>query len=382
IDCGNALDPRTQGPRNQCGGFGDGYWTHAYDPSGPNAIADGRSIRTVPEAWDTASPVAMSPPIWGIRRQSGNNLVYDQVYNDTSLDPQITLRYRPTDNISLYAKWARAFKGGGADISTASLPADLDAFPLLPEKAQNWELGAKGTLLDGRANFNITAFQINIKNLQLATSVPQGLETQSSVTTNAGEQRTRGIEFDSRWAATDRLTLGIAGAIMDGKMVSYPGAGCNDTEFELADLGNACISEAEALADPDGFPEGTIDRTGAEAPRTPKYKIITDLDYWYPITDNLKGTFNTRVSFIEEYIYEVEEFSEIVKYPDRTVMNLRFGLADMEDKWSVQLWGRNLLDAGFKYFPEFDLLADGREDKEVSQRHWFSYGINFSYSFR
>jgi outer membrane receptor protein involved in Fe transport len=387
IDCSDLTDPRTQGVRNQCGQFAGmaGYWTHAYNPERTgrgikSAIFDERAGRTVPEAWDLQSPIALSPPIHNIRRQDGNNLVYDRVYNDSSLDPQVTLRYRPTDNISMYAKWARAFKGGGADISTASLPADLDAFPLLPEKAQNWEVGAKGTLLDGAANFNLTAFQISIKDLQLATSVPQGLETQSSITTNAGKQRTRGIEFDSRWAATERLTLGIASAFMKGRMVSYPGAGCTDEEFEVADTG-PCISEAEADADPEGFPEGTIDRTGSEAPRTPKYKVIADLDWWYPITDDLKYTFNTRASLIDGFIYEVEDFDEVVKYPDRTVINLSLGLADMDDRWNVSLWGRNLLDAGFKYYPEFDVLADGREDKEVSQRHWFSYGLQFQYFF-
>jgi outer membrane receptor protein involved in Fe transport len=390
IDCSDLSDPRVSNPNiNHCGQFAGmaGYWSHAYNPGRTdragelhNAIFDERGIRTVPEAWDTASPVALSGPMWGFRLQTGNNLVYDRVYNDTSLDPQVTLRYRPTDDISLYAKWARAFKGGGADISTASLPSDLDAFPLLPEKAQNWEVGAKGTLLDGRANFNMTAFQISIKDLQLATSVPQGLETQSSITTNAGKQRTRGFEFDSRLAATEQLTLGIAGAFMWGKMVSYPGAGCTDEEFENADVG-PCISEAEADANPEGFPEGTIDRTGAEAPRTPRYKIIGDLDYWYPITDDLKYTFNARTSFFDGFIYEVEEFSETVKYPDRTVINLSLGLADMDDRWNVSLWGRNLLDAGFKYFPDFDVLADGRQYKEVSQRHWFSYGLQFQYFF-
>jgi len=389
IDCGDATDPRTQGQKNQCGSYGAGYWTHAYNPGrvgrsseAHNAIADGRGIRTVPEAWDTAAPVALGPPVWGYRGQTGNNLVYDRPYDDSSLDPQITLRYRPTDNLSLYAKWARAFKGGGADISTASLPADQDAFPLLPEKAENWEIGAKGTMLDGAANFNITAFQITIKDLQLATGVPEALDTQSSVSTNAGKQRTRGIEFDTRWAATDRLTLGLAGAFMDGKMISFPGAGCTDIEFENADTG-PCISEAEFDADPENsYPEGTIDRSGYEAPRTPDYKIIVDADWWYPITDNLKYTFSSRTSFIDGYIYNVEDFDEIIKYGKRTIVNLNIGLAEMDDTWNVSLWGRNLMSDGFTYFPEFYVENEGRVDKEVSSRHWFSYGIQFQYNFR
>jgi len=397
IDCGDATDPRTQGSRNQCGSFGAGYWTHAYNPGrlgrsseAHNAILDGRGIRTTPEAWDTASPVALGPAVWGIRAQTGNNLLYDRPYDDNSLDPQVTLRYRPTDNMSLYAKWSRAFKGGGADISTASLPSNLDAFPLLAENAENFEIGAKGTFLDGAANYNITAFQITISDLQLATTVPEQLQTQNSISTNAGKQRTRGIEFDSRWAATDRLTLGIAGAFMDGEMISFIGAGCTDAEFANADTG-PCISDAEegnATLNPLGFASGTIDRSGARAPRTPKYKIITDVDWWYPITDNLKYTFSGRASFIDGYIYNTEDFDEITKYDDRKVINLNIGLADMDDKWNLTFWGRNMLSEGFSYFPEFytavgtDGGPEGREDKEVTSRQWFSYGLQFQYKFR
>jgi len=220
--------------------------------------------------------------------------------------------------------------------------------------------------------------------LQIATAVPAQLDTQSSISTNAGEQRTRGIEFDTRWAATDRLTLGLAGAFMDGKMISYTGAGCTDAEFENADTG-PCISDAEEddlNANPLGFPAGTIDRTGADAPRTPDYKIIVDADWWYPITDNLKYTFSTRASFIDGYIYNVEDFDEVTKFGKRTVLNLNIGLADMEDRWNVNFWGRNLLSEGFSYYPEFDVLPVGREDKEVTSRHWFSYGIQFQYNFR
>jgi outer membrane receptor protein involved in Fe transport len=364
IDCGDTTDNR----RQQCGDFGAGFYTHAWQ------------VRTVPDAWDTLSPVGIGPVIWGIRRPS-NNDIYDRVYNDNSFDPQVTLRYRPTDNISLYAKWARAFKGGGADISTASLPTNQDAFPLQAENAENFEIGAKGTLLDGRANFNITAFQITISDLQIATTIPEQLGTQNSFSTNAGKQRTRGIEFDGRWAVTDQLTLGLAGALMDGEMVKFEGAGCTDIEFEEADTG-PCISEAESLAqfgNEDGA--GLIDRSGAKAPRTPEYKFILDVDWWYPISNRVKYIFSSKTSFIDGYIYNVEDFREDIKFDNRIVQNLNIGLADMDDRWNVTFWGRNLFDEGFTYFPEFDVDPSGRADKEVSPRHWFSYGVQFQYKY-
>lgn len=361
IDCatGNA----------QCGGYGIGFYTHEWQS------------RTVPDAWDTISPVDLGPQLWGIRRDNSNE-IYFRDYQDDSFDPQITLRYRPSDNLSLYAKWAKATKGGGADVSTAGLPDNQEAFLLDPETATNYEIGAKGTLLDGAANFNITLFNIVINDLQIATNTPGDLGG-GSISTNAGKQRTRGIEFDARWAATDRLTMGLAGAIMRGKMLSFEGAGCNDTEFAEADTG-PCISRAESVAEfgTRDF-EGTIDRTGFDAPRTPDWKFVFDADYFYPLTDNLKTTFATRMTYSAGYIVNVEDFNEIIKYGTRLVANANVGIGSMDDSWSLNFYLRNAFSEGLRYFPEND-SPEARIIKPInaSPRNWASYGANLTYKWR
>lgn len=369
IDCGDATDSRTQGTRNQCGSYGAGFYTHEW------------RLRTVPDAWDTVSPVDLGPMLWGIRRDNSND-IYFRDFNDDSFDPQLTLRYRPTDNMSLYAKWARATKAGGADISTAGLPDSQDAFLLESEKAENYEIGAKGTLFDGAANYNITAFNITIKDLQIATTTPGDLGG-GSVSTNAGKQRTRGIEWDSNWAATERLTLGFAGAIMRGKMLSFEGAGCNDLEFELADTG-PCISEdeSEALVGDDSL-EGTIDRSGQKAPRTPDWAFIVSADWWYPITDNLKYTFTAKVNYTDGYVVNVEDFNEIEKYDTRVIANFNAGIANMDDSWSLNFYLRNAFSEGIEYFAENDSTENRiLKDNHLSPRNWASYGVNLTYNWR
>ncbi|NNE38045.1 MAG: TonB-dependent receptor, partial [Gammaproteobacteria bacterium] len=369
-DVFNCADTSIPALTRQCGSFrGDAdYWSHEW------------RVRTVPDAWDTLSPVAAGPFLDDIRRRTGP---FFRDYNDSSFDPQVNLRYRPSDNLSLYAKWARAFKGGGADIATGSLPDDEEDFPLDPENAENFEIGAKGTLMDGAANFNISAFQIKIKGLQLPTNIIDttgtGLGDTGSTQANA-DQRTRGIEFDARWAATDRLTLGLAGAIMDGVMTSYPGAGCNDTEEALIDEPGGCISEDESIAlVGDDSLEGLIDRTGAPAPRTPDWKFIADVDWWYPITDNLKYTFSSKMTYTDGYIVNVEDFSLIVAYDTRFIANLNFGIADMDDDWNVKFWARNATNSGIQYFPENDPQSRGRESYSASPRNWTSYGVQLQY---
>ncbi len=370
------VDCSVAGPNQyMCGNYGAGFWTYQYN--------SGQSRRGVPDAWDTLAPIDIGPITAATRAMNNSNDSgpYLNEYRDDSLDPQVTLRYKFSDDLSVYAKWARAFKGGGADISSGSLPNTPEEFPLLAENAENFELGAKGSLLDGAANFNITLFQVTISDLQIATTVPQGLNTQSSFSTNAGEQRTRGIEFDGRWAATDRLTLGINGALMDGVMVKFEGAGCTDAEYEAADTG-PCISEAESIAlfgDDSG--EALIDRSGQKAPRTPDWKVVFNLDWWYPIGDNYKYMFNTTATYRDGYIWSVEDFDEVVKYDAGVIANLNAGFGDIDDTWSVMFWGRNILETGMKYFPEFHVDPEGRIDNALSPRNWFSYGVQLQYKY-
>ncbi len=370
------VDCSVAGPNQfMCGNYRAGYWTSLYNS--PSAS------RGVPDAWDTLSPVDIGPITVATRGQNNSNDTgpYLNEYRDDSLDPQVTLRYRFSDDLSVYAKWARAFKGGGADISSGSLPNPPETFPLLAENAENFELGAKGSLLDGAANYNITLFQVTISDLQIATTVPTGLSTQSSFSTNAGEQRTRGIEFDGRWAATDRLTLGINGALMDGVMVSFKGAGCTDAEFEAAATG-PCISTAESIAQfGNTSGEGLIDRSGYKAPRTPDWKFVVNVDWWYPIGDRYKYMFNSTTTFRDGYIWNVEAFDEVIKYDSGVIANLNVGLGDIDETWSVMLWGRNILETGMKYYPEFDVDPAGRVDNALSPRNWFSYGVQFQYNY-
>ncbi|MGF7149385.1 iron complex outermembrane receptor protein [Sphingomonas zeicaulis] len=76
--------------------------------------------------------------------------------------PRMTVKYRPMDNVNLYATWAKGFKSGGF-VDNAYLNPTI---PLEPEKAQNYEIGAKTRLFDNRLDFNVALFQQKTKNLQ------------------------------------------------------------------------------------------------------------------------------------------------------------------------------------------------------------------------
>ena len=365
-----------------CGNFGAGYWTHVWNS--PH----------IPDAWHTQKPVAHGPwftgsaqggtgPLAGL--YSGPNL--RELREKNKFDHQISLRYRATEDLSFYGKWATAFKSGGANIKTGVL-ANPDQFAFEGENAETYEVGAKGTFWDGVADYNVSLFTVTIDSMQIDTQVPvlePGVSalTTLRVTTNAGKQRTRGLEMDARWAVSDRLTAGIAGALMDGVILAYEGAGCTEFEFLQADTG-PCVSQAESLASRTTdklLLQGTIDRSGQKAPRTPDWKFVVDLDYWIPIFDVYKLSLGTKTTFSDAYITNVTSFSKVTGYPKRVVSNLNLGYGDMDGVWKLQLYARNLFNAGMEYFPEYVVEPVWYQGESLSARNWRSFGVQFQYNY-
>jgi len=364
-----------------CGDFGDGFLSHQWRTS------------HIPDAWHTRGPVALGP----FFRGNGDGTVdpgplsklrsgpYLREYRKSNFDHQIVLRYRPTDNHSLYGKWATAFKAGGANIKTGII-VKPGQFDVEGEYAETFEVGAKGTLLDGLANYNLTVFTITIDDLQIDTRIPVTDAAGSSstltglrVTTNAGKQRTRGVELSGRWAVTDRLTAGFSGALMDGQMLKYEGAGCTDFEFENAASG-PCLTAQESIDiyGSDDF-EATIDRSGTEAPRTPDWKFIVDLDYWMPVFNNYKLSLGSKTTFSDGYIHNVSSFNKESGYDKRVVANLNLGFGDIDDTWNLQFYGHNLFNAGLEYFPEFVVDPDWFRVETLGARDFRSFGVQFQY---
>jgi len=334
--------------------------------------------RTVPVEWRGREPIGSTPLISGIRE--GDD--YRGEKTESDFNPQITLRYRPTDNLSTYARWAQAFKAGGFDTGSSTIPETAEQFEFDNEYAENWEVGAKGTFWDGRARANLSLFWMEVKDLQIATtSVDIGGTSQGSFSTNAGLQRVRGAEFDVIAQISEYLRMGVNGAIMDGTMVKYEGAGCTEAEFLVADTG-PCISTAESIAlIGNNRLQGLIDRSGSQAPRTPDWIFTGSIDYWFPVLNGYKATFNGKFKVSDGYITNVEDFDLILKMNRHADMNLSVGIGDMDDVWRISAWGRNLLQPLPSYNAEYDVNPTGRINTGLSPSHFRTYGVQLEYNF-
>jgi len=282
----------------------------------------------------------------------------DAEFSDNKVDYQVSVRWRPTNEISTYAKYATGMKAGGFDVGTTQV-RPLDQFIFESEKAENWELGVRGSLYENRVNYNLTLFWTEFEGLQVAAYNPI---VGTSVTDNVGGHRTKGVEFGGQFAATDRWTLGLSGSVMDAVLTSYPGASCTQNETAQG----VCTG-----------PRNTIDRTGGTPTLSPDWKFTLRSEYWMPLFDDYKATFNAVVLFSDGYLYSFDELFVMKPHED---LNLSAEFSTMDDKWGISVWGRHILEPLPTHQREFD-YDTGFETINISQSQLFTYGISLNYSF-
>ena len=134
-----------------------------------------------------------------------------------SSTPRATLTFKATPDVTLYANYAKGFKPGGfngAAAINAGRPAD-ERF--LEEESTNYEIGAKALFFDRRFLVNLALFKIDNTNMQLTEAVPTAIGTTTSISTNQGNGEVKGVEIETKFAATDSLTLGLNYALADSK---------------------------------------------------------------------------------------------------------------------------------------------------------------------
>lgn len=76
--------------------------------------------------------------------------------------PRFTIKFEPTEQINMYATYAKGFKSGGFVDNAYRDPT----IPLEPENAENYEIGAKSRLFNNKLDLNVALFHQTTKNLQ------------------------------------------------------------------------------------------------------------------------------------------------------------------------------------------------------------------------
>ncbi len=147
----------------------------------------------------------------------------DAVLHENSKRPTwlIDLDYKPTDDLLLYAKWARGYRQGAINSNNLGLETAG------PETINTYEGGLKASFRGPVPGyFDITGFYNNLTNQQLAVDSVVAPQFQGKVPNaqpilNAGKSRTWGIEIDTSVRPFKGFKLDLGYAYLNTKLIEF-----------------------------------------------------------------------------------------------------------------------------------------------------------------
>ena len=232
--------------------------------------------------------------------------------------PRANLEYNVTPDIMLYATYSKGVNPGTFNtiLATETQARNLALYTansiglfVNPEKLINYELGAKGRLLDGRATFALAAYTSRWRNQIIQVPIQVFLNAASTVldftqrpSQNSGNTNLKGIELDSTLAPTEQITLRLNGAFNDSKIKTY-----SCPVFCQSIIGTSFLAAP----------------VGNHLPVTPRYNGLASAQY----KDKLTRDFDWFVT--GEYVFAGPIFADItnvVKSQPQKIVNFRVGV--------------------------------------------------------
>jgi outer membrane receptor protein involved in Fe transport len=258
------------------------------------------------------------------------NIQFTDKFSDENVSPQVTLRYKPEADTTLYVAYKQGFKTGGFNISQALSPAaSIDAGRFGSETAEGGEIGLRTIQFDHDVQFNVTAFTYTYKDLQVQTFDPQ---TVSLIAGNAGKLRTRGVEADINWrvSAVPGLSLRGAASYNDVQYMDYVGQ-CYSGQTIAGGCNRQLVAGAYTAQNYDG-------RT---PPKAPKFAARAGATFEHTLASDLMVRLSGDVSRTAKYNFTDTLRPDGVQ-PAFTKVDASVSLNAADQSWSLALIGKNL----------------------------------------
>jgi len=285
----------------------------------------------------------------------------------TVFTPRVSVKYKPSEDMTIYALWARGSRPGAFNsiLAPGAQPAGTQAAIIAAtgaqleadqEKIDSYDVGVKSRFLDGRGQVSLSAYTGAITNQQIAQgyviSVPS--VAIGSVLVNQGRTKLSGIEFDVSFQLTEELLVSTAYSLNNTKITR--GA---DTSVGPLRGGNTNV-------------------LGNRLPKTPKEQGNATFLY----TDRLNDALDWYAG--GEFIYVGGKYAttaNLVSTGAQKLVNARVGVE--MDTLKVELWGKNIFDnrTPDQMFNAFDYDTFASVALSIGLPKKTTWGVRANYTF-
>lgn len=254
-----------------------------------------------------------------------------------NLSPEATLTWRPTRSLTIYGAYKEGFLSGGFN-ATAPIVGGINPAngryvsatdPRYDQQIiRGFEAGVKASLFDGSLRANLTLYDYDTTGLQVAVLI----DTQQELR-NAGEARTRGVEFDFNWRTpVDGLAINGAVAYLDGEYRDYQAPCYRGLPAPQ------CVVQINRFT---GRPGLLHDLSGTELVRSPDIMANIGFDYVSPEISGFKLGLGANLNHSDSF------FTDVVSAPggrqkSYQLVDATARVMDADERWELALIGRNL----------------------------------------
>ncbi len=266
---------------------------------------------------------------------------------------QISPRFKPSADHMIYGRIATGYRPGGPNANcNSSLDPSL-AVPCSfePDETINYELGAKGSLLDRSLTYDVSLYRIDWKDIQITQFIEEGFLTYNG---NAGKARSTGVELSLEARPAEGLSVKMWGAYNDAK-----------------------------LREDFGADVAVFAQKGDRLPYSSEYSGRLSVDYQIAVMDDVMATMGAALTYVGdrkgEFVFDAGVADERQTYPSYTQLDLNAGLMTSES-WQLNLFVQNATN-------KKGVTGGGFYNQTSFNDFWFNYtqprtvGLNVDYNF-
>lgn len=296
----------------------------------------------------------------------------------TALTGKTGLRYEFHRNFQTYVSYTRGYKAFALDLGATTIFTNNPG--LDPEHVDAYELGAKWRDASGVFDLNAALFRSDYTDLQTQTVISDpgtGVFTVQQI--NAGKSRTQGFEIESTIRPSDNLSIGLNFSYTDAT-IDIDGLQCALQQQAAAPIvtenfpTNSCYRRRITVNGVVRTSPPIIDVRGGRLPVAPKYRFSIQPRYETEVGSDLRVFVQANINYQSSSLFAINQ-DPLLKQKAYTLVDLNVGLGDVDQRYTVSAFVRNLFDTSYytnlahvailqSTAQPFDLQANYAKDSE------------------
>ena len=278
------------------------------------------------------------PPDIGANQFATGSTSSSNIVGDISLKQQFT------PDIMGYFTYARGYSPEAYNTTQAisSIPAQAkSSLQLAPtEHINHFELGTKGSYLDHTLTANIALFYTIYNNFQVQNFDQSSKSINPPLILEAANVQTRGVEFDTQWAATRLTRFGLSLAYVDATFGDYKNAPCYYPDSITVTIPPGCVEETVNGVSNRVWPN--LD--GKPMPNAPKLKFNLTAEQRIPLGvipfDVILGG---NLSYRDSAQMLADQNPRAIN-PSAAILDLTVGMVSRSGKLSITAFANNVFN--------------------------------------